>query len=200
MDHEIYVSTDIEADGKVPGLSSMLSFASAAFNINKRLIGTFSRNLELLDGAIPDAGTASFWRENQAAYEATRVGTVHPSVAMHEYKRWLDDLGAKYYFVGYPAVYDFKWIDWYFIKFLGENPYGFSNAIDVKTFAWAILRGQFNHASKRNFPSRWFDDLPHTHVALQDAIEQGAMFINVLREHNNLPPIKNILGLQKGIF
>jgi hypothetical protein len=29
-------------------------------------------------------------------------------------------------------------------------------------------------------PKRWFDDLPHSHVALDDAIEQGALFCNML--------------------
>jgi hypothetical protein len=30
-------------------------------------------------------------------------------------------------------------------------------------------------------PPQWFDDLPHTHVALDDAIEQGALFCNMLK-------------------
>jgi len=32
-------------------------------------------------------------------------------------------------------------------------------------------------------PRRWFDKLPHTHVALDDAIEQGALFCNMLAEN-----------------
>ena len=45
---EIYVSTDVEADGPIPGPHSMLSFASAAYTEHKELIGTFSANLETL--------------------------------------------------------------------------------------------------------------------------------------------------------
>ena len=41
-------------------------------------------------------------------------------------------------------------------------------------------------------PSKWFDDLPHTHVALDDAIEQGAMFINMVRDLRGLPHIAKI--------
>jgi hypothetical protein len=29
-------------------------------------------------------------------------------------------------------------------------------------------------------PKAWFDDLPHTHVALDDAVAQGALFCNML--------------------
>ena len=54
MNDEIYVSTDVEADGPIPGPHSMLSFASAAFRADKSLVGTFTRNLELLPGAAPD--------------------------------------------------------------------------------------------------------------------------------------------------
>jgi hypothetical protein len=32
-------------------------------------------------------------------------------------------------------------------------------------------------------PARWFDELPHTHCALEDAIEQGALFCNMLAEN-----------------
>ena len=48
---ETYVSTDIEADGPIPGPHSMLSLGSAAFTADKHLIGTFTVNLETLPGA-----------------------------------------------------------------------------------------------------------------------------------------------------
>jgi hypothetical protein len=34
-------------------------------------------------------------------------------------------------------------------------------------------------------PKHWFDQLPHTHIALDDAIEQGALFCNMLRENRS---------------
>jgi hypothetical protein len=47
---EVYVSTDIEADGPIPGGNSMLSFASAAFTADGTMLGTFTANLETLPG------------------------------------------------------------------------------------------------------------------------------------------------------
>ena len=35
---EIYISTDVETDGPIPGPHSMLSFASAAYTADKRLV------------------------------------------------------------------------------------------------------------------------------------------------------------------
>ena len=48
---EIYVSTDVETDGPIPGPHSMLSLGSAAYTVDKKLVSTFSVNLETLPGA-----------------------------------------------------------------------------------------------------------------------------------------------------
>ena len=32
-------------------------------------------------------------------------------------------------------------------------------------------------------PKRWFDEAPHTHNALDDAVEQGRLFCNMLQEN-----------------
>ena len=55
--------------------------------------------------------------------------------------------------------------------------------LDVKTFAMAQLRTDYRAATKQRMPRHWFDDLPHSHVALDDAIEQGALFCNMLRDN-----------------
>lgn len=187
--------TDIEADGKCPGLSNMLSFATAAFDVEKNLIGTFEANLELMEGTTPCPETMKFWNENDTnrkAYAATRVNTQEPAVAMKAYVDWLKELPGQPIFVGYPAVYDFKWIDYYCVKYLGSNPFSFSRAVDVKSYAWAVMGKHFQSCSKRSMPRHWFDDLPHTHIAIDDAIEQGAMFINMMRETRGMSPIQGI--------
>jgi hypothetical protein len=46
--HELYVSTDVETDGPIPGPQAMLSFGSAAFSPDGRLLGTFAANLRTL--------------------------------------------------------------------------------------------------------------------------------------------------------
>ncbi len=85
MTPEIYVSTDVEADGPIPGPNSMLSFASAAFSADKELIGTFSRNIETLPGASPDPKTEAWWQTQPDAWTACRKNLRAPAEAMHEY-------------------------------------------------------------------------------------------------------------------
>jgi hypothetical protein len=54
--------------------------------------------------------------------------------------------------------------------------------LDIKTFAMALLGTDYREATKRNMPREWFDPIPHTHIALDDAKEQGALFCNMLQE------------------
>lgn len=176
---EVYVSTDIEADGPIPGQNSMLSFASAAFLADKTLVGTFTANLEELPGASGDPQTMAWWRRNPEAWRVCRADPQDPATAMRSYLHWLTRLPGRAVFVGYPAAYDFMFIYWYLIKFTGMSPFSHS-ALDIKTLAMATLGCGYRDATKRGMPKSWFDDLPHTHLALDDAIEQGALFCNML--------------------
>jgi hypothetical protein len=102
---------------------------------------------------------------------------------MREYVDWLRGLAAKPVFVGYPAAYDFMFVYWYLIKFVGESPFSHS-ALDIKTFAMCVLGTEYRETTKKRMPRRWFDNMPHTHVALDDALGQGALFCNMLHESN----------------
>lgn len=193
MSHqEIYVSTDIEADGPIPGPNSMLSFGSVAFDLsdldNPREIGNFGRNLIQLKDALPDPVTMTeFWDKNQDAWNACRQNQVEPDIAMKEYVDWLMTLPGKVVFVGYPATYDFMWMYWYMMKFVGNCPFKFQG-LDAKTYACAILKIPFRAASKSNMPKKWFDQsLKHSHLAVDDAREQGIMFAR-MRSQN----LKNV--------
>lgn len=176
---EIYVSTDIEADGPIPGPYSMLSFASAAYTKDKELISTFSENLETLENATAHPDTQVWWDKNPEAWKACRSNLRKPSDAISAYVKWLKELPGKPVFVGYPAAYDFMFVYWYLMKFAGESPFSHS-ALDIKSYAMAVLKKDFRETTKRRMPEHWFDDLPHTHIALDDAIEQGALFCNIL--------------------
>ena len=178
---EIYVSTDVEADGPIPGPHSMLSFGSAAFTADGQLTATFTANLELLEGAAGHPETMAWWGRNQAAWEQTRTALQAPAAAMQNYLAWLKGLPGKPVFVGYPAAYDFLFVYWYLIRFAGQSPFSHS-ALDIKTYAMAVLGVPYREATKRNMPKRWFSTAPHTHVALDDAIEQGQLFCNILAE------------------
>lgn len=179
---EIYVSTDVEADGPIPGPHSMLSFGSAAYRADKTLLGIFTANLELLPGASGDLRTMEWWKTQPAAWAASRRDLQSPAGAIKNYVAWLKALPGRPVFVAYPAGFDFLFVYWYLIRFAGESPFSHS-ALDIKSYAMAMLRCDYRLCTKRGMPARWFDDQPHSHEALGDALEQGALFCNMLAEN-----------------
>lgn len=183
MAREIFVSTDVETDGPIPGVYSMLSFGSVAFTAEKEIISAFSANLNTLAGAAQDKATMQWWKTQKTAWQAHRKDLWQAEDAMKQYLYWLKGLPGKPVFVGYPAAFDFMFICWYLIKFTGENPFSL-NVIDVKTFAWCLLNKPFTEISKRKMPKKWFDSCDKRHVALDDAREQGLLFCNMLKDAN----------------
>jgi hypothetical protein len=184
---EVYVSTDVETDGPIPGIHSMLSFASAAYLADKTLLGTFSANMETLPGATADPTTLAWWEGRSEAWEATRKDLQKPEVVMKQYVKWLKALPGRPAFVGYPAAFDFMFVYWYLMRFAGESPFGFS-AVDIKTYAMSMLKRPYRATIKRTMPRHWFDKLKHKHCALDDALEQGALFCNMLAANGAVAP------------
>jgi hypothetical protein len=195
---EIYLSIDIEADGPIPGPYSMLSFGIAAFSIEKVLLSTFSRNLEPLPGATQHARVMEWWNstpDKRVAYARTRDDMQPIRESMVACEAWIKTLRAygKPCAVGAPAAYDFgAWLYWYLVYAIGDIPeLGFS-ALDLKSVAFGLIPGsRYRSLGKSTYDPEWIDlNTPHTHVALDDAIEQGTMLINAIRQRDGLERIE----------
>jgi DNA polymerase III alpha subunit (gram-positive type) len=178
---ETYVSTDVEADGPIPGPHSMLSFGSAAFAGDGTLVATFSANLDTLPEASPHPTTAVWWQAHPDAWAACRSDLQDPAEAMRAYVAWVRELPGAPVFVAYPATFDFMFVYWYLMRFVGESPFGHS-ALDIKTFAMVLMGSAYRESTKRHMPRRWFPKRQHTHVALDDAVEQGLLFCAMLKQ------------------
>ncbi len=189
MKSEIYVSTDVETDGPCPGLNSMLSIGSAAFDASGKSRGFFSANLhQLPHPASMNPKTMEWWATQPGAWAAHRTHCQDPAALMPDYAVWLDNLPGKVVFVGFPAGFDFTFVYWYLHKFVGRSPFGFQ-ALDMKTFGMATMRKRlgFKGSTKKNWPKSWFPvDQPHTHQALDDALEQGYIFLQMLKANDDL--------------
>lgn len=189
MSGETYVSIDIETDGPIPGVNSMLQLGAAAFFADIPVIqpiATLKLNLQTLPGAVADPTTMrDFWDQHPGLYEKTRQNLVDPATGMELLRDWCKALPEtnRVVFVGYPAGFDFTFVYWYLRRFgNGESPFGFQ-AIDIKTYAMAMMGTDFKGTVKRVFPRRWDVPTPHDHDALNDAIGQGQLFMKMLHEN-----------------
>jgi hypothetical protein len=103
---------------------------------------------------------------------------------MNKFVNWVESFD-KYspVFVGYPAAFDWTFVYFYMIYFAGRSPFGFS-ALDIKSYASAVLKLPFRDTTKRNMPREWFPKIRHNHIAVDDAKEQGLLFLNILEENS----------------
>lgn len=187
-----YLSVDIEADGPIPGMYSMLSIGAAAFQLEKfqvqgskgwRQVGMFKRNILPIEGAIQDPDTMQWWGTQPAAWKASTDGAIDATTAMKDFAAWVKGLPGPLVFVGFPVTYDFLFVYWYYVRFTGVKPPWSHSGLDIKTLAFDRMNCEFKESTKRNMPQRWFRDAPkHTHDALDDAIGQGILLMNILND------------------
>ena len=51
----------------------------------------------------------------------------------------------------------------------------------------ALLKKDYRNSTKGGMPKHWLDSHPHTHIAIDDAIAQSALFCNMLAENLSGP-------------
>ncbi len=181
---ELFVSTDVETDGPIPGAHSMLSLASAVFDAEGELVDTFSANLEPLPDATTDPQTMTWWQEHPEAWAAATCDPAPPDRVMSEYLSWLGGLGGRPVFVAYPVAFDYPFVIHYLSRFTGRDPFARAT-IDIRSYAMAVMQcATLGRAGIRRMPRHWVeDDGLSSHIALDDAVRQGLMFIRMYRDN-----------------
>ncbi len=179
---DIYISADIEADGPIPGPYSMLAlgFSVAAtfdgnyFQTRDPAAATFYRELRPISEEFDQAALTVAGLDRKALIH----GGTEPDVAMREAAEWVaaQTIGARPVLVGYPVVFDWMFMHWYFVRFVGESPFGFSGALDMKTMYQQKARVTFDKAGRDDLPPGLTSRRQHTHNALDDAVEQADIF------------------------
>ena len=136
--------------------------------------------------ATTDTRTMRWWSSQPAAWEACRTDPEVPASAMGRFHAWLqhqhDAVGLPV-MVAFPAAYDAMWIQWYLRRFVGDDPFR-RRAIDVKTLAMVAIGAGYRATTKSSLPRHWRPAAKHTHVAVDDAVEQGELFVNIVRQLN----------------
>ena len=85
--------------------------------------------------------------------------------------------------VAFPVAYDAMWGQWYMHRFVGDDPFR-RRAINIKTLAMVAMGAGYRATANSSLPKHWRPPARHTHVAVEDAIEQGELFMNIVRELN----------------
>ncbi|QFR01187.1 exonuclease [Streptomyces phaeolivaceus] len=182
----LYISVDIEADGPIPGPYSMLSLGAAVagrqgaggFTATDPRRRTFYRELRPISAEfVPEALAVSGLDRERLAAEGADPGAV-----LRQFASWVREVcgDAQPVMCGYPASYDWTFLYWYLIRFTGASPFGHSGCLDMKTLYATKAGVPLRAVSKRAMPRHLLPRSPHTHHALDDAIEQAELLANLM--------------------
>lgn len=108
-----------------------------------------------------------------------RQGGEQPEEAMRQVGEWIASACSEDRAVicAYPAAFDWLFLYWYLQRFAPDaNPVGFSSYIDMKTMYATKAGVTLGHAGRDDLPTELRSERPHTHNALDDAIEQAEIF------------------------
>lgn len=168
---ELYISVDIEASGPVPGEYSMLSFGAC-------VVG--QPDLAIYVELKPDSPKHDPEALDVTGFnldELANTGLL-PTEAMQRLADWVADVsreGEKAVFVGLNAPFDWSFVNYYFHKYLGENPFGFT-ALDIKAFYMGVFNLEWRQTKSSHMAANLLPQTSPTHNALDDARYQAELF------------------------
>jgi len=159
---------DIESDGPIPAEYSMICFGTVI--VDEPLNRTFYGKLKpVSDQWIPDALKVSgFSREETLQFD-------DPQAVMENFSKWLT-LYCKNQpiFISDNNGFDWQFINYYFYRFLGKNPFGYSS-----TNLGSIYKGLVKDTSK-NF--KHLRKTTHTHNPVDDVLGNAEALLYMKKE------------------
>jgi DNA polymerase III epsilon subunit-like protein len=188
MTSELYVAMDIEADGPIPGLYSMLSLGAATVEEPEKQKTFYMEFQPISESFVEEA-----MRVNGLDRERLKREGAAPSVAMKIFSQWVQDIererDVRVVGVYGPAVWDGMWVHWYFMRFLRTNPFGVTGSgIDLRSYFMGMVNGTWRKTGKKEIINRLRLDKssrpPHTHNAKDDAVEL-AWFFSALQKQQS---------------
>lgn len=175
-DKEIFVSVDIEASGPIPGKYSMLSIGACLTSNPAEQFSCYLKPIS--DEFVPAALEVTGLSLDKLSEEG-----LEPSEAMAQLKVWIESLAdadQTVVFVGFNASFDWSFINYYFYKFIGENPFGIA-ALDIKSMFFGTAQCSWKSTRSSEIEKVVNPENSGNHDALGDAIYQAELF-NLIRE------------------
>jgi hypothetical protein len=165
-----YVMVDIEADGPAPGLYSMVSFGAVI--VRPALDETFYGQVRPISEAwLPNAlAISGFTRVQHDTFD-------DPGQVMARFGRWVTEHGGKRpIFISDNNGFDWSFINYYFHRFLGANPFGHSSQ-NLGSLYKGVVKdtfANFNHLRTT----------AHTHHPVDDARGNAEALLRIKHEHD----------------
>jgi DNA polymerase III epsilon subunit-like protein len=174
---EAYVSVDVETAGPNPSQYSLLSIGACLVADPQR---TFYVELQ----PVNDNATLEALEVSRLSLKELAKRGLPPTKAMARFEAWLAaeiPTGQQPIFVAFNAPFDWMFVNDYFHRFLGRNPFGHA-ALDLKAFYMGLTGVHWSETTMRYVAARYLSDRQLMHHALHDAQDQAELFQKMLAE------------------
>jgi hypothetical protein len=151
----MWIVVDVEADGPAPGLYSMICFGAVVVEPGEAR-SFKAQTAPITDQLVPEAlAVSGYTRAEHETFPS-------PETAMRDFTVWLAQFGQPTFVSDNPA-FDWQFINYYFHRFVGRNPFGYSARRIGDLYAGLVRRV--------GAASEWkkLRKTPHTHDPLDDA-------------------------------
>lgn len=168
---EVFISVDVETAGPLVSEHSMLT-VGACLAYQPEI--SFSVMLK----PISDKYVAAALEVTGLSLEQAEKEGLAPKEAMGKFAEWISSNTPEDgtpVFIGLNAPFDWGFVNYYFLQYLGDNPFGFT-ALDIKALFMGV-RGCTWHDTKSSVIDRIVNpSLKGDHNALHDARYQAELF------------------------
>lgn len=168
---EVFLSVDVETSGPIPGEFSLLTIGACSVDEPERV---FSCELKpITENADPKAMEVTGLSLEQLSVEG-----MAPDAAMKRFRDWVAEVSGENgtpVFVGLNAPFDWSFVNYYFHRYLGENPFGFA-ALDIKALYMGVTGSSWAETRSSQMSVRLNPQSKGDHQALHDALYQAELF------------------------
>lgn len=174
---EVYLSVDVETAGPNPSDYSLLTIGACGLGSTP---STFYIELQPVNmNNIPEALAIS-----RISMERLAERGLPPREAMQQFETWIKQQvpdGQRPVFIAFNAAFDWMFVNDYFHRYLGRNPFGHA-ALDIKTYYMGVTGVPWIETSMRHVAARYLGNQQLTHHALRDAMDQAEIFKKLMAE------------------
>jgi ribonuclease T len=165
---ECYIVVDVEASGPSPSEYALLSIGACTLEEGGQ---TFYAELQ------PDRRVfvSEAMLVNGLSLDRLTAEGMPPAEAMQAFADWVTQVvppKARPIFVAFNAPFDWMFVNDYFHRYLGHNPFGHS-ALDIKAYYMGMHAVKWSETSHAQVGNRYTVKQDRTHHALDDAIDEA---------------------------
>ena len=177
MVEDIFICVDVETAGPVPAQYAMLSIgACLVYDTANSFYIEIKPDKPEVD---PEALTISGLNMDEL-----RITGVEPAAAMRTFADWIAGVApappSRPLLVAFNAPFDWMFINDYFHRYMGKNPFGHS-ALDIKAYFMGQMGVNWADTSMQRISSFFLEERRLTHNALRDARDQAEIFLKILK-------------------